>query len=200
MIANGVSATSTGWVAITVGVFGLLGLVLLVLFFAVGQPFGTLNDLCIALAALSSAVLAWMLYPALSERSPLLGQFALLAAGAGALVATLGSVLVIFGFTGWFLAGLYMALGNALLGLWLLALNYSARGNSSWPDGLVILGLIAGAVMALGFLTLPGILSGADAWEAAPWFVNLLGQGGALGWLVLYPLWSIWLGRELLAR
>ena len=92
-----------------------------------------------------------------------------------------------------------MALGNALLGLWLLALTYSVRGSFAWPDGLLILGLVAGAVMVLGLLTLPGVLSGAEAWEAAPWFVNL-GQGGAFGWLVLYPLWSIWLGRELLAR
>ena len=174
-----------------------IGLVFLVLLSTVGQPFGSLNDACIAIAAILSGVLAWMLYPVQHTESPSLSLLALVAAFVGALVVTVGAALVISGAKGWFLAGLYMMTGNGLIGVWLLALNYSARPNIAWPHGLIVLGLVAGAIMVVGFLTIPGIVNGIDAWDSAPWFVNI-GQAGALGWMVLYPIWCVWLGRILL--
>lgn len=186
------------WIAAAAGVAGLLGLVFIILFFTVGQPFGTLNDICIGLAAVLSAILAWLCYPGHQAPAPLLSQAALVSALLGALVVVAGSVLVISGVTGWFLAGLYMAAGNALIGLWLLWLSSSALGNSSWPHGLVVLGIVCGAVMALGLFAVPGILGGIDSQESASWMVKYIGQAGALGWLVLYPIWCILLGRVLL--
>jgi hypothetical protein len=195
--ASSFSSNATGWTAVATGVAGLLGLVFIILFFTAGQPFGTLNDACIALAAILSGVLAGMLYSLHHASSPHLSQWALIAALAGALVVASGSALVIFGVTGWFLAGLYMTAGNALIGLWLLALGYSARHSGSWPGGLVLAGLVVGAIMAVGLVAVPGILRGIDAQDLAPWFVNA-GYVGGLGWLLLYPIWCIWLGRTLL--
>jgi hypothetical protein len=43
------------------------------------------------------------------------------------------------------------------------------------------------------------LLRGLDAWEALPWYVNV-GQAGGIGWLVVYPLWCLWLGRVLQVR
>ena len=51
--------------------------------------------------------------------------------------------------------------------------------------------------MALGLLTLPGILRGIDSLAATPWYVNV-GQVSGLGWLLLFPIWDIWIGRVLL--
>lgn len=195
----GLSSHAIGWVAIATGVVSLLGALFLALFFAIGQPFGTLTDLLIAIAAILSGVMAWMTYSAFHTQSPQLSLFALLAASAGAIIVTVGSVLVISGVTGWYLAGLYMMAGNALIGLWLAALSYSAQHSNAWPHGLAVLGIVAGAIMAVGLLTVPGIIRGVEAWEAAPWVVNL-GQVGFLGWAAAYPIWCIWLGRLLLAK
>jgi len=195
MTASNFSSVTIGWVAIATGIAGLLGLAFIILFFTVGQPFGTLNDICIGLAAILSAVLAWMLYPAHHAQSPFLSQVALMVALLGALVVAVGSALVISGVTGWFLAGLYMAAGNALIGLWLLGLNYSALHGNPWSHSLVIFGLVIGVIMALGLAAVPGIFSGSDSQESASWIVNYVGQAGALGWLVLYPIWCVLLGR-----
>jgi len=199
MTASNFSSNAIGWTAVAAGVAGLLGLLFIVLFFTAGQPFGTLNDLCIGLAAILSGLLAWMLYPVHHATSPHLSLFALIAALAGALIVAAGSTLVISGLTGWFLAGLYMTAGNALIGLWLLALSYSARLSHPWPGGLAVFGLIAGAIMLVGLAAVPGIPRGIDAQDAAPWFVNA-GYLGGLGWLVLYPVWCILLGRAILLK
>jgi hypothetical protein len=195
----GFSPHAIGWVAIAVAGVSLLGAVFLGLLFVVGQPFGTLNDVLIAFAAVLSGLLAWMIYSGFRSPSPQIWPLALLAALAGAVIVTIGSVLVISGTTGWYLAGLFMMAGNALIGLWLLGISSFARGTGAWPNGLVILGVVAGAIMAVGLLTVPGIVRGIDAWEAAPWVVNL-GQVSALGWILVYPAWCFWLGRFLLSR
>lgn len=200
MTINSISSLSIGWVAIATGFTGLLALVFIILFFTIGQPFGTINDVCIGLTAILSGVLAWMYYPQFLTRFPLLSQVTLVIAFVGILIVVVGSVLVIFGFTGWYLAGLYMASGNALLGIWLLGLNYTAGHSNSWPHGLVIFGIIIGFIMVLGLAAIPGIFNRIDAWENAPWYVNYIGQVGALGWLVLYPIWCILLGSVFLLK
>lgn len=192
--------STIGWMAIVVGVVSLIGLVFIILFFTVGQPFGALNDVCIAVAAISSGGLAWLLYVLHHAQSPHLSQLALVSALVGALVVTIGSVLVIFGVTGWFLAGLYMAAGNALIGLWLVGLNYSALRSNVWPHNLVVFGLIAGLIMVLGVVAIPGIFRGIDAQDFAPWIIVYVGQAGGLGWILLYPIWCIWLGRFLILK
>ena len=198
MTASNFSAMTIGWVTIATGIVGLLALVFIILFFTVGQPFGTLNDICIGLTAILSAVLAWLFYSQYHASSPLLGPVTLVVALAGALVVTVGSVLVIFGITGWYLAALYMAVGNALIGLWLLGLNYAAQQGNVWSNGLVIFGIVVAVIMLLGLAAIPGIFNRIDAWESAPWYVNYVGLAGSLGWLVLYPIWCIWLGRSFL--
>ena len=142
-------------------------------------------------------MLAGMLFPWHHTFAPVLSWVALGFALLGALVVVLGSVFVISGVQGWFLAGLYMAVGNALIGLWLLGLNYSALKNSPWPHDLIIFGLVAGFILALGLLAVPGIINGVQSTQSASWLVNA-GQAGALGYLLLFPIWSLLLGWVLL--
>jgi hypothetical protein len=181
------------WLAIATGTSGLLALVLLILFFTVGAPFGTLNDIFNGMTGILSGFLAWSLsYQFKAGR--IFFMFALI----GALAVALGSVLVIFEITGWYLAGLYTSAGYALIGLWLLALIYSVRRIDLWPHSLVNWGLISSVIMALGLLTIPGIINRIDAWELGPWYINYVGQLGSIGYLLLYPLWCILVGRSFL--
>ena len=140
MTAINFSSRTLGWVAIAIGGVTLIGVVSLILFFTIGSFFGTFSDLCIASEAILSALLAWMLYPTHRTYSPRLSQFLLVAALVGALVAFIGSAFVIFDITGWFLAGLMNFFGNALVGLWLLGLNYIAQRRSTWQRRLVQFG------------------------------------------------------------
>ena len=196
MVTTGFSSPTLGWAALITGIIGLLSLVFIILFFTVGQPFGTLNDICIGLAGIASGVLAWMLFS--GRQTSTSGLIGLLLAIAGAAVVAIGSYLVISNIAGWYLAGLYMSAGNALIGIWLLLLNFSARGSDPWPHGLIIFGVITGIIMLLGLVTIPGIFQRIDAWEAAPWYINYIGLPSSLGYLVIYPLWCVLLGRVLL--
>jgi hypothetical protein len=198
MMTNSFSSDIIGRVAIATGISGLLGLVLIVLFFTIGQPFGTLNDIFIGLTAILSVVLVWMLYPGYHTQSPILSQLALVIAIVGGLVVVIGSVLVISGTTGWYLSGLYMAAGNAMIGLWLLAINYSSWQGTPFPFVLVLFGLISGAILALGLVAIPDIIRGIDTSEFKITTVNVIWWTSALGWLALYPIWCILTGRALL--
>ncbi|MEP7356068.1 MAG: hypothetical protein ABI847_02375 [Anaerolineales bacterium] len=196
MLLGNTAGASVSRLAVVAGVVQLVGLLSLIVFFVIGEPFGTLNDLCIALTGILSAALAWQLFAAFPARSPALGWLVVALAGVGALIVVAGSELVITRTTGWVLAGLWMEFGYALIGVWLLVFCLAAPAGADWPRGLTVLGLVAGGLMLLGCLTLPGLLRGLDAWEALPWYVNV-GQAGSLGWLLLYPLWCLWLGRVL---
>ena len=81
---------------------------------------------------------------------------------------------------------MYTMTGYALIGLWLLAVNFRAP----WPQGLVTFGLIAGAVMVLGLAAIPSMFMRIDSFGDAAWH-SWLGQVGFLGYAVLYPLWCL---------
>jgi hypothetical protein len=199
MTASAFPSRTIGWLAITIGGVTFLGIATLMLLFTVGGVFGTLNDLCNGVEAILSAVLAWRMHPWLGSHAPRLNRFTLIAAGLGALIASIGSALIVLDVTDWYLAGLYTMLGYALVGVWLFGLNAAALQSSAWPRRLAQLGLLTAVCMAIGFLAGPGILGGVDVVDAAPWFVNL-GLLGSLGWMFLYPCWCLWLGRLLVSN
>ncbi len=194
------SPSAIGRIAIAVGIVELIGLVFIAIFYgfieSFGGPFGTLNDLCVALGGILSGALVWTLY----STQRLGGRLAVGSGIVGALLAPLGSALVITNVTGWFLAGLVTTFGYALIGLWLLTVNRSSRSLTTVPRGLARFGMLAGGVMAVGLLVAPGILARIDAPEVAPWFVQAGLYLGGLAWNILYPIWCIWFGRLLVSK
>jgi hypothetical protein len=128
-----------------------------------------------------------------------MSQIALALAVVGAIFTIIGSILIIFGFTGFVLAGWYSGFGYALIGFWLAAFCYAFLHGDFLPHNLVIFGIVVGAFMAIGLLGIPGIVAGIDSIESMPWYL----YGAFFGWLgiyILYPIWTIWLGRFLLLR
>jgi hypothetical protein len=189
----------TGWVALATGIASILATVLIILFYIVGGLYGTLNDIFNGVAGILSGILVWMLFSEFRLNSSILHRGALVLALIGAVVVVIGSILIIFDFTGWVLAGWYTTLGNALIGIWLLVFSYSARRSNILPYNLSTFGLVVGAIMATGIIVIPGILTGIDSVESTPGFLNL-GYLGFLGTYFLYPIWAFWLGRILLSR
>jgi hypothetical protein len=182
--------------ALSVAVVDVFAVVCLVAFFVVGGPLGTINDVANAAVGVLSGVLAWLWHRAMPHRSAMSSGIALSAAAIGAILMVVGSVLVIFDVTGYFLAGLYSSIGAAFLGIWLLAVSHDAGPAGQLPRGLIRLGFVAGAAMLLGLLAVPGAAAGIDDPNAAPWYVTV-SQVNWLGTYVLYPIWCIRLAVQI---
>ncbi len=199
MTTNTFSPSAVGWMAIATGVAAILAVIFLTLMAAVNPSFGKVNDVFNGIIGVSSAVLAWMLFAEHHAKSPLMSQIALALAVLGAIFTIVGSVLIIYGFTDFVLAGWYSGIGYALIGLWLAAFCYSLLRGDALPHNLVIFGIIVGAFMAVGLLGIPGIIAGIDSMESMPWYLYIAFFGW-LGTYILYPVLTIWLGRILLLK
>ena len=193
------SSTTIGWVAIATGVIAILAVIFLTLMYTVNPSFGRINDIFNSLIGISSVVLAWMLYTEHHAKSPLISQIALALAVVGAIFTIIGSVLIIFGFTDFVLAGWYTGVGYALIGLWLVVFCYSMQRGDALPHNLILFGLVVGVFMLVGLIGVPGIFTKIDSMESMPWYLYIA-FFGYLGTYILYPIWAIWLARNLLFK
>ena len=164
--------------------------------YTVNQSFGKVNDVFNMVIGISSLVMALMLYTEHHTKSPQLSQIALALVVVGAIFTTIGSILIIFGFSDFVLAGWYSGIGFALIGIWLAIFSYTFLHGNVLPHNLVIFGIVAGVFMAIGLLGIPGIIRGIDSMESMPWYLYVAFFGW-LGTYILYPIWAIWLGRFL---
>lgn len=199
MTTNHIPFSTTGWIAIATGISAILAILFLILMYTVNQSFGWINDVFNSVIGILSLVLAWMIYVEFQSRSPLLSQIALALALVGAIFAIIGSVLILFGFTGFVLAGWYSSIGFALVGIWLVISCYGLFRNDVLPHNLIIFGMVVGVCMAIGLIGLPGIFSKTDSMDSMPWYLYIAFFGW-LGTYLLYPIWTIWLGRALLHK
>lgn len=199
MTTSTFSSTAIGWVAIITGASAILAIIFLTLMFTVNRSFGKVNDVFNSIIGISSVALAWTLYAEHYATSPAMSQIAMALVVIGAIFTIVGSILITFGFTDFVLAGWYTGLGNALIGLWLAVFCYSMLRSDVLPHNLVIFGLAVGAIMAFGVAGIPGIIARIDSMESLPWYLYLA-FFGYLGTYILYPIWTILLGRGLLLK
>ena len=183
-----------GRTAIAAGAAGLAALIFGLLSAAFGHPFGRLYASFVCLAAVLTAGIAMLIFPQHWAADEQLAQVAFALALVGAFLAALGAVAAFTSAVSWFLAQLYVASGFALIGLWLLIVTISAAAALSLPHRVVSMGWFAGAVMILGLAAVPGILMRTEDERSASWFIRYIGRSGNLGWLLLFPLWCVWLG------
>lgn len=179
-------------VALATAVVSLLAVLSLITFYAVGGPFGFINDVANGLIGLLSVALAWLW---VRNRRGGWSTLAIAFASLGAIVIVLGSLLIIVDITGWYLAGLVSSVGSALLGIWLLIANRLHRSAPELPRGLILLGMTTGIFMIIGWLALAGVIARIDDPQLAPLYVN----AGLLNWMgtyLLYPVWCLWLSRR----
>jgi hypothetical protein len=178
------------WTAL-VGLVALAALVLM----SVGLGFlGPVNDVLGAVTGVLVMLLAFAARDVLPDGIAL-RWLALAAAVLGAILIVIGSVLVLTGRTGWYLAGLWSALGWAVLGVWFLVLALTLFGSTSWPVWLRWLGVIAGVLLVAGLAVLPGILSRIDDWGSAGAGLVAPQVLGYLGSMLLL-IWCFGVGRS----
>jgi hypothetical protein len=179
--------------ALWVGIAGVVALVTITLFYTVGQPWGTINDIAylVMLLSLGPVMLAHYelggIVPLWPARLSLAGAVAAVAAWAVVQVAFIAGF-VEFDYTQ--AATGAFALSSLLqiaIGLWIAGASLLA---GSWlPLGVRVLGIIAGAgtlAMSVGFL-LGGL-------------THPLALGGGVGYGLVLPIWAFLLGRVFAAQ
>jgi hypothetical protein len=184
-----------GWLGVAIGVVILFGIACLIVFYTVGGPFGTINDVANGAAGVLSGALALALRSMLPQGSPAVRWVAVSAALVGAVVAVIGTRLVES--TGFFYAGLVSSVGFGLIGLWVVALNLELRSRPGWASRLPQLGLVAGVIMVIGLLAGLGLTDGVHPVSSAAWH-EWIGLSAWLSTYIFYPIWAIWFGRVLL--
>jgi hypothetical protein len=150
--------------------------------------FGSINDILGSLEAILSAVLATILFFSHSKRWIWLNCVGAILSWTGAFIVTLDSLMagriisttsasilrIKYGFPS-LLTTHDLHFGFGLIGIWLSILNFQALQDRAWPNPLIGLGLFTGIIMTLG-----------------------LAGDSPVGFLFLYPIWCIWLGRHIM--
>ena len=177
-----------GWSAYLSVAATIIGFVTLILFFSVGQPFGTINDVSSIVIALSILPCLFVLRKLHRAAAPMVSLGALIIGLVSILTAALLQTLFVLKVIPGDLSGEIVTIAFGIFGISLALFNYLAYSNKSFSPKLAIWGIAAGAgyaLVALGFL-----LGGQD---------HPLTYVGGLAAIVAYPAWAIWFGRLILS-
>jgi hypothetical protein len=166
-------------------------MVFISIFLVAGEPFGSLNDLCIALQVLLMIPVALALHRALPTGTRTAASLILSAALVlGAVALATGCVLLVLRKIS--LAQSFRPPFNNfwLIGIWLVVASLLSVSGHSLPGSLGWLGVITGAAwITLGLTMWSG---GTEAQQSLPMVV-----GGLVGMFV-YIVWAILVARFLL--
>jgi hypothetical protein len=189
MLADPATSAGIARLATATGVVALATDALLVTFFTVGEPFGTINDAGSAALGVLAGTVAWRL-------RAYGGAAATGAAIVGGAVVVTGSGLVISRTTGWELAGFVSSAGYGLIGPSVATISSGLAADGSVPRRLGQLGRVTGLLMTLGLVAaVPAALRFDDPATTPGW--AWLTMVGWVGPAILYPVWALWLGRAL---
>lgn len=175
-----------GWAAYASVAATLVSFVFLIVFFTVGQPFGTLNDIFSVFQVLFMLPLVWALHTRVVSNATIswvgvvLGVIGILTAGGFQTLLVLGRI-------GYEESLPYNLAGGGAIGVWLIISNALALQQAALPRELTYAGIVAGigyVLLVIGFWV---------GGQSHPLFI-----GGGLATLVGYIVWGIWLGRLLL--
>lgn len=202
-----------GWAALLAGTLEILGLVFLLLFFALELPqnsnsmrFGYLSDVTPIIAAPVSLILVVILFLLQRKESPGLSVIAAILGATGILITAWTNIRFV---SGEILLEQQIELfyvSMAFLGSWHILVNSLARQNRLLPSRLSTFGVLVGVgqlIMFLHSLILGGFdemaLSGFDGITQDIRLLASLVIGipvTLIGYLCA-PIWLVWLGRVL---
>jgi hypothetical protein len=176
-----------GWSAILSAIATLVGAVTLVIFFSVGEPFGTINDVSSVVIGLTAILILFALYQIHRPSAPTVSLVAFLIGALAMLIAALLQALLVINVLNFGAFGETVTVMFGIFGASLVTFGWLVYSSGTMPRRLAWAGIAAGigyVLVNVGF-----ILGG----ENHP----LAYLGGALA-VIAYPTWAIWLGRVLL--
>ncbi|UCC64606.1 MAG: hypothetical protein JSV36_06040 [Anaerolineae bacterium] len=177
-----------GWATYASAAATLVTFVTGILFFTVGQPFGTIQDATSALQVFLMLPIAAVLLNWFRPDAPVLSTLATIVGVVGMLVAGVLQVLLVFRAVRFeSTIGTGLAAGG-VIGAWLVVINGLGLASGAFPNGLAWSGIVAGGgyvLLVIGFW-----LGG----QQHPLF-----WGGSLATVIGYVVWAMWLGRVLLS-
>ncbi len=187
--------------ALVAGILGIIGLGALFTFFAVGPPFGLVNDILAIPGLLVLLPVGWTLHRIGSGPTTAWSRLAFGALLAGVASVAALQVALISGILSFQEQLPWVLATGGLLGLWYALGTYLARGML--PRGLVRLGLVTGGLIVGGALLFwigLGLQGGSMGDLAEPGaFASLhplvlLGFGFVIGSYAVSPAWALWVG------
>lgn len=192
-----------GWTAIAGGIISLIGFISLVVFFVVGEPFGTINDLLAIPVAFLMLPLVFALYRLNATSHSTVSLIAAIAGTVGFIATAVGSVLLVSGRIT-FAQSLYTGIGGfGLMGLWVLLNSTVGLRANHLPTGLAWMGILLGITPSLALLFVPRVeiiarslesMAGQSAgFQMSPFMIAAFVLGG-LSYAGL-PVWFILMGR-----
>ncbi len=177
-----------GWSAFTSAIATIVGLVTLTLFFTLGEPWGTINDISSVVLALSTLPVLIVLNQLHYHDAPAVSLVIFLAGGLAMLIAVVFQTLLIVRVIAFAQTAVVVPVAFGLFGASLMVYGCLALAHETLSRGLAVPGIIAGAgyvMVIIGF-----ILGGQE---------HPLTAIGGLTAVICYPIWAIWFGRILLA-
>jgi hypothetical protein len=173
-----------GWSALINACVEITSFLALILFFALGGLWGTINDILSVIWALSLIPLAWLFFQANQPVNPWLSSLAtFLGVGSMLLFAILQGLLVMGVVRFEQTLGAVLTL-TGVIGLWLLITGFLVGSGPALPPRLVWVMLAFGVGL---------LLSAAGFWLGG--MEHLLAAGGFLVGSVTGAVWAAWLAR-----
>jgi hypothetical protein len=176
----------TPWFAILSASSWLIALIAISLFFAIGQPWGTINDVASVVQWAAAIPLVIVIYQSQRAYAPI-AQFVAPLGLAALIVSCALTVLLIAQVLTFQQQGTPTAIAGGVFGLWLVATAAVWLGASPLPWPLLALMAVAGSGTVAGIVGFVGF--GSSHW--------LTYAGGTVGGLA-YPAWGYWLAILLL--
>ena len=159
------------------------------MFFVLGEPWGTINDITSVVLAFSILPVLLALHRLHRRQAPTISLAAFVPGVLAMLVAVVFQTLLIVRAIGFAQTAVVVPAAFGLFGASLMAYGYLSRTNGLLPRNLTLLSMIAGAGYAA--VIFGTILGGQE---------HPLTVVGGLTAVICYPIWAIWFGRILLYR
>ncbi len=204
----------TGWAALVAGSVELLGLVFLILFFAVELPqgssstlrFGYLSDVTPIIVAPINVIVIVLLFLLQHKQTPGLSTIAAILGVAGILLTAQTNILFVSEKISLEQQIQLFYLSLVFLGPWHILINLLARRDSSLPSRLTMFGILVGIgqlILCISSLLLGGyedmFSSSTAILTNIPLLLSLMiGIPMALLGYIGAPIWLLWLGQTLL--